>query len=78
MKFKKSQIAKQELNIFIPGGPDALIEFAYATPIGPKLKALSEEKQNEFKQKYVENLKVLLQPDGSVGKMATNVLHLEK
>jgi hypothetical protein len=54
------------------------IEVAYATPIRPKLLALSDEQQAEF-QKVLTKLLHELSDDGiTMGRMVSNVLSCEK
>lgn len=76
--FSNSQFSKQEQKLFLAGGVDGAITFAYATPIGPKLTALRSEKQEEFKALFIDKMQVLIHVDGNVGRMVTNVLKLEK
>jgi len=72
--FTSVQVSKQEQTLYLNGGLESAIALAYATPIGPKLKALSIDNQNKFKRLLRNNLQRLQQPDGSFGKMQTNVL----
>lgn len=72
--FTNIQVSKQEQTLYLNGGLESAIALAYATPIGPKLKALSFEDQDKFKRLLRNNLQRLQQPDGSFGKMLTNVL----
>ncbi len=76
--FSNIQISKQEKKLFLVGGIDKAITFAYATPIGPKLTALSIEKQKEFKELFIDKLQVLSHTEGNIGRMVTNVLNVEK
>lgn len=76
--FSDSQISKQEQKLFLEGGEAGALNFVYATPIGPKLKALEEKMQEEFKNLLIEKMQELRQSDGSLGKMVTHILKLEK
>ena len=76
--FSNIQFSKQEQNLFIEGGIDGAITFAYATPIGPKLSALRSEKQEDFKELFINKLQVLIHTDGNIGRMVTNILNVEK
>lgn len=72
------QIKKQERKLFVGKNIDTAIEFAYATPIGPKLKAFSIDNKNEFKEILSKKIRILLKSDGSMGRMVSNVLILKK
>ena len=76
--FSKVQISKQEQKMYIEGAIDSAITFAYSTPIGPKLNALSKEIQEAFKRIFMDKVRQLHQKDGSVGRMASNILSVEK
>jgi len=76
--FSKIQISKQEQNLYLVGGITKAISFAYATPIGPKLNALSDEKQEKFKTLFIDKLQALIHADGNIGRMTTNILNIEK
>jgi hypothetical protein len=78
MGFSKLKISKQEQNLYLKGGVSNAITLAYATPIGPSLRNLSNEKQKEFSFTLMNKLDELVQPDGSVGQMVTNVLKANK
>jgi len=76
--FSKLKVSKQEQSLCLEGGLSTAIAMTYATPIGPNLRGLSSEKQEEFRTTLMRNLEFLIQTDGSVGRMATNVLKAEK
>ncbi len=42
--FENIELKKQSIDLLIKGGDQAIIEMAYATPVGPKLKELPESK----------------------------------
>jgi len=68
----------QEQDLVIDKGVTHAIEVAYATPIRPKLLALSDEQQTEF-QKALTKLLHELSADGiTMGRMASNVLSAKK
>lgn len=76
--FSSIEISKQEQKMYIKGGIARAITFAYSTPIGPKLKALSNERQEEFKRIFLDEVRQLNQKDGSVGRMVSNIIKVEK
>lgn len=78
MGFSKLKISKHEQNLCLKGGISNAIAMAYATPIGPSLRSLSHEKQEEFGTTLMNKLNVLIQSDGSVGHMVTNILKANK
>jgi len=76
--FVNVQLIHQEQDLVIDGGVTHAIEVAYATPIRPKLLALSDEQQTEF-QKALTKLLHELSADGiTMGRMASNVLSAKK
>jgi hypothetical protein len=76
--FSEVQCSTQEQRLFIKGGVDEAIRFVYATPIGPKLTALKSEEQKSFRKLFMNKLQELIHEDGSIGRMVSNVIHLEK
>ena len=76
--FSEVECSTQEQRLFIKGGADEAIRFVYATPIGPKLTALGSEEQKSFKELFMNKLQQLVHEDGSIGRMVSNVIHLEK
>ena len=76
--FVNVQLGHQEQDLVIGGGVTHAIEVAYATPIRPKLLALSDEQQAEF-QKTLTGFLHELSADGiTMGRMVSNVLSGEK
>jgi ubiquinone/menaquinone biosynthesis C-methylase UbiE len=78
MGFSKLKISKEEEYLCLEGGISGAIDIAYATPIGPSLRNLSNEKQAEFRKTLMLNLEKLVQSEGGVGKMVSNILVAEK
>ncbi len=71
---KSVQVLCEEKDLMMDGGVSQAIEVAYATPIRPRLLALSEQKQDEFRNALSELLNDL-SPDGkNMGRMVANVL----
>lgn len=76
--FSTTTVTKHELPLKILGGLDAIIPFVYATPIGPKLKDLSNETKADFKAVLMEKMNTL-SPDGKTfGRMVSHILKTEK
>jgi ubiquinone/menaquinone biosynthesis C-methylase UbiE len=76
--FSKINLIEKEKELFLKDGLDSAIKFAYATPIGPKLNDLNMDKQEVFKELFLKNLQSIVQPDGSLGTMVTNILEAQK
>ena len=76
--FVHVQLSQQEQALVINGGVTDAIEVAYATPIRPKLLALSDEQQAEFRKTLTELLHELSADGITMGRMVSNVLSGEK
>jgi len=76
--FSKTEVEQLSKPLFLSGGNTAAVDFIYATPIGPHLKALPEEMQELVRYLFLSEIKSLIGDDGSIGKMAANVLVAEK
>ena len=76
--FVNVQLSQQEQGLAIGGGATHAIEVAYATPIRPKLLALSDEQQAEFRKTLTELLHELSANRITMGRMVSNVLSGEK
>jgi ubiquinone/menaquinone biosynthesis C-methylase UbiE len=76
--FKNIVVSKQEMNLYLTGGVDGAIALAYATPIGPKLKELSNEKQDKFKKVFIDKIQLISHDGKNFGRMVSNVLKAEK
>ena len=59
--FSNFQISKQEEKMHIDGEKINAITFAYSSPIGPKLNAMSNEKQEEFQRIFMDKVNQLNQ-----------------
>jgi len=71
--FKDISISQQKKDLIV-NNKEHSVEVAYATPIGPKLRELSEEKQKEFKVNLLKEVETLSNDDQTMGRMVTNVL----
>lgn len=76
--FANVQIDRQEQDLVMRGGGAQAVEVAYATPIRPKLLALSEERQAEFRETLMQLLNELSADGITMGRMVSNVLSGEK
>jgi len=72
--FSSIEVCTQHQKYYLKGGLESAITLAYATPIGPNLKALSIADQEKFKSLLKINIQKLNKSDGSIGQMASNVL----
>ena len=69
---------RQEQDLVIGGGVTRAIEVAYSTPIGPKLRALPDGRQVQFRKTLTELLHELSDDGITMGRMVSNVLSAEK
>ncbi len=76
--FNNVQVSRQEKNLIIEGGIDEAVEFAYATPIGPKLRELTKDKQSQFRFLLLEISDKISIEKSDMGRMVSNVLTAEK
>ena len=60
------------------GGVPHAVEVAYSTPIGPKLRALPEVRQDQFRKALAERLHELSDDGTTMGRMVSNVVSAEK
>ena len=76
--FEHVENKKQKQALRLNGGLEQAIELAYATPISPKLRALTEEKQFMFRDILGEHLNLLSDDGVIMGDMVSNVLSAKK
>jgi SAM-dependent methyltransferase len=76
--FINVRVERQELDLVLDGGIGHAIEAAYSTPIGPKLKELTDERQDEFRKTFTDLLTKLSTDGTTMGRMVSNVLSAEK
>ena len=76
--FVNVQLRKQELDLVIDGGVTNAVQVAYSTPIGPKLSALPDERQDQFRKAFNELLHIMCNGSNSMGRMVSNVLSADK
>ncbi len=76
--FKNVQLKRQELDLVIDGGVTDAVQVAYSTPIGPKLSALTDERQDQFRKAFNEILHQLCYGRNTMGRMVSNVLSADK
>jgi ubiquinone/menaquinone biosynthesis C-methylase UbiE len=76
--FNNVEVKQQERDLVLSGGVKEGIEVAYSTPIGPKLRALSDEKKSKFKNTFSEMLNEMSENDIIMGRMVTNVVTADK
>jgi len=76
--FETVSVEKKRITFKIPGGIDQAIKAAYATPIGPKLLSLTDEKQQQFQQCIRERLTNLSSDGTTIGQLASNILEANK
>jgi SAM-dependent methyltransferase len=71
-------IRQQEQDFVIDGGVTEAVDVAYSTPIGPKLRALPEKRQEEFRDSFADLLHELCNGGNTMGCMVSNVISAEK
>ncbi|MBJ6367046.1 class I SAM-dependent methyltransferase [Snuella sedimenti] len=76
--FNMVNVTEQQKDLIVPNGVPQAIELAYATPIGPQLKAFSIEKSNAFKSNLMRHLKTISKHDKHLGHMTSLILTAHK
>jgi ubiquinone/menaquinone biosynthesis C-methylase UbiE len=76
--FENVVLEQQEQDLFIDGGITDAVQVVYATPIGPKLSALADDRQEEFRKAFSELLHIMCNGRNSMGRMVSNVLSADK
>ena len=76
--FSSVKILKEEKRLHLDNDLTKALAFVYSTPIGPKLSELKISQQEEFKKGFMDKIKRLMATDGSVGKMVSYVVYIEK
>ena len=71
------EVRREEQILIFNGGVSHAVESAYATPIGPKLRGLSDEKQASFR-KTTDQLNVISKDGKTMGRMVSNIVSAEK
>lgn len=76
--FASVQIRRQEQDLVMDGGVAQAVKVAYSSPIGPTLRALPDEKREQFRQTLTEILEDLSEDGATMGRMASKALTAEK
>ena len=76
--FKNVLLTQQEQDLVIDGEVTDAVRVAYSTPIGPKLSALPDDRQKEFRKSFSELLHIMCNGRNSMGSMVSNVLSADK
>jgi ubiquinone/menaquinone biosynthesis C-methylase UbiE len=76
--FVNVKLWRQEQDLMIGGGVSHAIQVAYSTPIAPKLRELSGERQAQFRRTFTGLLSELSADGITMGRMVSNVLSAEK
>jgi ubiquinone/menaquinone biosynthesis C-methylase UbiE len=76
--FVNVRLLQQEQDLVIGGGVAHAIQVAYSTPIAPKLRNLTDERQAQFRKTLTKLLSKLSADGITMGRMVTNVLSAEK
>ena len=76
--FTNVELKNEEKSLVIRGGLNEAVDVAYATPIGPKLNALSEKLQTQFRETFANILGKISNGGNDMGIMVSNVLSAEK
>ena len=76
--FVNLRLERLEQDLVLDGGVVHALEVAYSTPIGPKLRALSDQRQGQFRSTFTKLIEELSQDGITMGRMVSNVLSAEK
>jgi len=76
--FDDVRVRQHQLALTVSEGVSHAVNVAYSTPIGPKLRALTENKQAQFRKAFKEQLDELSSDGQTMGRMVSNVLSAEK
>ncbi len=76
--FASVRVERQEQDLVMGGGVSQAVEFAYSTPIGPKLRSLPDGKEPRFRNVFSGLVNELSSDGKTMGRMASNVLSAEK
>jgi ubiquinone/menaquinone biosynthesis C-methylase UbiE len=76
--FADVRVERQEKGLLVSGGVPHAVELAYATPIGPRLRALPDVRQSLFREMLTDLLRGLSEDAITMGPMVTNVLSARK
>lgn len=76
--FSNIEVSKQEMSMYLEGEVDSALMVAYATPIAPRLKGLSVEKQEEFNKVFAAKMRLINKDERNCGQMVSNVLKANK
>ena len=76
--FSSVNVHREERDLTMSGGVEQAIRAAYATPIGPKLRSLSQEVQAQFVDEFAGQIKALATDGVTMGQMASDVLVAKK
>jgi SAM-dependent methyltransferase len=77
-EFRNLRLDRQERDLVVNHEGPRAVEVAYATPIGPKLRTLPDERQAEFRDAFAERIHELSDGGTTMGPMVTNVVIAEK
>ena len=76
--FRNVRARRLERDLVLPGGVAQAVEVAYASPIGPRLRALPKNAQSRFRSIFERLVVVLGNDTTTMGIMAANELRAEK
>lgn len=76
--FADVRVETQRQDLVVGGGITHAVELAYATPIGPRLRALPDSRQSLFSRTLSNILRDLSEDGLTMGPMVTNVLSARK
>jgi len=73
-QFSSVDVHREELDLIMNGGVEHATRAAYSTPIGPKLRSLSQDIQTRFVDVLAKNVQELTADGVTMGQMASDVL----
>ncbi len=77
-EFSSVDVHREERDMIISGGVEHATRAAYATPIGPKLRSLSQDRQASFVDEFSRKIQQLAAGGVTMGQMASDVLVARK
>lgn len=77
-EFSSVDVHREERDMIMSGGVEHATRAAYSTPIGPKLRSLSQEIQSRFVDVFAKNVQELAADGVTMGQMASDVLVARK
>jgi len=76
--FTDISVSRKEMRLSLQVTKESIADFSYATALRPKLLALSEDRQNEFKENLFQRVQKMHTEHRDCGNMASHILTAKK